>query len=803
MRIFGYWGKAQNGHHLLPYHCLDVAACAVALLRQNRRISQTLTHLTNLNETRLLALIGWSAALHDLGKLSPSFQWKVPELARGLGQQETDCPADVRHDSLGWVLWRDRLARDLDLPPDQQDRAEMWLRCATGHHGTPPSRTVGLRTIKLNRYFPGSEHAAALEWVRFAERLFMPDLSAGDLEALRRASWWVAGLVTLADWLGSSTQWFPYQPQPGDLHDYWQATQDRARTAVIESGLDQKPTRRTFAELFPHYQPTPIQAEAARLDPDQAFLLIIEEATGGGKTEAALAAVGGDSFFFGLPTMATANGLWSRVAELQSQQTLIHSKGWLVPHAMERAEAWVNDSSRKQLLASIGVGTVDQAMLAVLLVRYGALRLIGLAGRSLIIDEVHAYDPYMTRILERLVEFHARAGGNVVLLSATMPMSIRQGFVQAWSRGRGLAAPPLASTEFPLLTYWDGQHASQKAVASYRPKEIRVERETSLDAILDRIISASRQGRCVVWIRNTVRDALEAFDALEAQGISPDLFHARFAQQDRLDIESRVLATFGKASTHEQRSGRVLVATQVVEQSLDLDFDLMVTDLAPVDLIIQRAGRLHRHERGPRGTPTLVVHCPPCSESPDSTWVSDWSSGTAFVYPDHGRLWLTLKLLGDGFVLPTDSRRLVEGVYCEAAAVAAIPGGLNENALKARHKRDAMTESARANLIPPGMDYSNDGGPIWDDEEAPTRLGERSREWVLCENGMPLCGDIEKSVVSLRYSALARAPEATGLRTGPWRKTLNFVEGVAECERMDGTRLRVRYDPRRGLSWGD
>jgi CRISPR-associated endonuclease/helicase Cas3 len=146
---------------------------------------------------------------------------------------------------------------------------------------------------------------------------------------------------------------------------------------------------------------------------------------------------------------------------------------------MQRATAWLNDSSRKALLASVGVGTVDQAMLAVLKARYSALRLLALAGRTLIVDEVHAYDEYMTRILERLVEFQARAGGNVVLLSATMPLAVRHGFAQAWARGREVSVPMFNGTEFPLLSFSNGEQTSQIAVPSYRQTQVKVERVTS------------------------------------------------------------------------------------------------------------------------------------------------------------------------------------------------------------------------------------------------------------------------------------------------------------------------------------
>ena len=796
--LYGFWGKAQGGWHLLPYHSLDVAACAVTLLRENARIGESLGHLTGLEREPLERLLGWTSALHDLGKFSPAFQWKVPEIASALGATACTVRNDIRHDSLGWGLWHEHFERQ-QVAAEWRPVARLLVGCATGHHGRPPSRMPNGRPLRARLLFDARGTAAAEAWTEWSTYFFEPKFESVDRASLARATWWIAGLVTLADWLGSSIDWFPYRGDRIDLAEYHEIALTQARLAVRESGLAHARTVRTFSDLFPDFTPSPLQQAVIDVPKTGQRLLIIEEATGGGKTEAALAAVGGDAFFFGLPTMATANAGWHRMEAVGGQQALLHAKNWLLPDAMHRAAGWLTDSNRKAMLSSIGIGTIDQAMLAVLLTRFSTLRLAGLAGRSLIIDEVHAYAPYMTEILLRLVELHARAGGSVALLSATMPIAVRTRYVEAWSRGAGMNSAACESKDFPLLTCVDAAGLREQSVTSYRSQHIDVERSHSIDDVTDRLRAAAATGRCAVWIRNTVREAVDAFDRLQAAGCSVDIFHARFAAGHRQEIEDRVLGCFGKASGPAQRAGRILVATQVVEQSLDLDFDLMVCDLAPIDLVIQRAGRLHRHARGDRGVPKLVLHAPFWSDDPPGDWLSAWSSGTTAVYPDHGQLWRTMRVLGSGFDLPSDARRLIEAVYGSSAIP--VPPGIAEVAARVEAKRQEMMRKAMKNVISLTAPYGDDGTPLWEDNEnAPTRLGQVSREWVLCEGDEPVCGDAARSVISLPAFRVASAPEARVL-VGSWQKTMKLSAGTATVLDAGGKALFVRYDAVRGLMW--
>ena len=483
-----------------------------------------------------------------------------------------------------------------------------------------------------------------------------------------------------------------------------------------------------------------------------------------------------------------------------------------MPDAMDRATAWLNDNGRKALLADVGVGTIDQAMIAAMYARYSTLRLAGLAAKTLIIDEVHAYDVYMKRILEVLIELHAMSSGTVILRSATLPLAHRQDYANAWCHGRALAEPQFQSTGFPLITFVDAtgrvteldnlKSRYQGPTGSGTPgsvgRRLAVEYVHEVGEAIDRIGREAARGRCVAWIRNTVGEAVEAYDLLLAAAIDAQLFHSRFTAGDRREIEDSVITSFGKLSEPQSRVGKVLVATQVIEQSLDIDFDFMVTDLCPVDLLIQRAGRLHRHDhRGDRGEPVLLVHAPVWAADPDKDWVSAWSRGTGFVYRDHGALWNTQRLVGSGFVLPQDSRALVEGVY--AADLMDLPDGLRTISEQFWGQELARAAQGSMAAIKPGVPYQAEGVPMWDDTVAPTRLGEEVVEWVVCDGDRLWNSTIAESTIQIRKSAISAGPRAA-IEVGPWQQTLRLTDGLAVCTASSGSTV-VTYDRQRGLMY--
>ena len=372
---------------------------------------------------------------------------------------------------------------------------------------------------------------------------------------------------------------------------------------------------------------------------------------------------------------------------------------------------------------------MDQALLSVLPSRHQSLRLLGLMRRVLILDEVHAYDAYMQREIDALLEFQAGLGGSAILLSATLPAAIRRRLSRAFARGLDEPDEGAELTKcnlgYPLATVRSVGVCLPTKISSRadRGRILPVRFLDSRDDALREAEAAAQAGNAVLYVRNTVDDALDAHAALANGDRAPMLFHARFALIDRLAREKEVIATFGKESRPEVREKKILVATQVVEQSLDLDFDAMFTDLAPIDLIIQRAGRLWRHDRHEReGQPELHVVAPRLEHDPDEHWFRRVFPRASYVYRDHARLWLTAHALDRARAIesPDGLRALIEAVYDEDADKC-VPEGLLGVYFDSEGRAKAESSAAGQNMLSLTKGYVRDGG-AWDiDARTPTR----------------------------------------------------------------------------------
>lgn len=641
----------------------------------------------------------------------------------------------------------------------------------------------------------------------------------------RHISWQLSGLTMLADWLGSDSSYFNYQSEVMPLADYWEMTLQKAQRCVNDKGLAKLAIPLPFYSVQSSFgfSPSPLQAWAESVTlHNYPQLFVLEDVTGSGKTEAALTlahrlmAMGEvDGFYFGLPTTATSNAMFERIEKFMptlydsavaQQPSLVLAHGSknmndtfrkMVDNAnssinhpvcstsirdsahhsanteaigdeiSSQCHAWFASSNKRALLANVGVGTIDQALLAALPKKHQPLRLLGLHHKVLVFDEVHSADSYMFELLKSLLQVHLHQGGHAILLTATLSLDKREELAKLWLGQDELSyaqtkSPNITqSTHFPLATHIttmgvvDNESIVEFPIAS--PK--RVSRKLTVDFlhnlvdVIDYLVKASQNNQCAVWVRNTVTDAIDAYDDLIAAGIVPDnllLFHSRFALLDRNRIESQVLDWFGKHSTPAKRTGKILIATQVFQESLDADADIMVSDLCPIDYLIQRAGRLHRHQRDLSGqkiadtdalfqlrpSPVLTVLAPKFNEDPAANWYSELFPKSQYVYRHLGQLWLTMRILQQQgcLDLPKDARLLIESVYSDDAQLKIPESLLADSKADMSHQRRKQN-SAKDNLINWHEGYCQDSQTRWFGSESAinSEANTRFQEIPTCE----------------------------------------------------------------------
>lgn len=740
-QVFDWPGKSdkEGNEHPAILHMLDVGACAERLIAGHTAFRR----LSNAQRQALVILV----ALHDVGKLSVSFRALIRDGATG-----SPSHWELSDHLLCGVL--DGLL--MDLGADHWVRAELYAAVA-GHHGRPPNRASGdRRQARKRRRAVGSGEQAARDWVCGLLKLF-PDASLEDMtvDDAKALSWALNGLTVASDWVGSNSEWFRFEPDQRDIEAAVRESRRRAKHAVKVAGLDPPGPAKTgdgALLLLPDLRPMQEAASTVALE-DGPQLAIIEDCTGTGKTEAGvilahrMMAVGkARGLFFALPTMATSDAMFERIQAIAPQlfkalpsTVLTHSRANLseamrglrgtssdeTPEA--DVAAWLTDSRRRSLLATVGVGTVDQALLGILPTRFSALRLFGLVDKVLIVDEAHSYDPYMKQELAALLKMQARLGGCAILMTATLPLEMRRAYVRAFQDGLSTQEKDIPDTRYPGIHIVGGEVSSH----AVEPQSVRAVQAVRLPDTLTAIgvlEAAVDDGAACVWVRNAVDDAIEAVKELRQRGVEADLLHARFALVDRLRHAGAAMRRFGRHG--EGRSGRVLVGTQVVEASLDLDFDTMVSDLAPVGSLIQRAGRLWRHmqDRPANGRPVPgpIMHV--VSPDPDDVKGDDWLravlGGGAWVYRlDHQ--WLTARAVFDAgeIVTPGGLRTLVESVHGDRAPP--VPKILEEAQCAADAEAMAFAGMARNNVVDASAGYlAGTGGAVASDAVFPTRLGE-------------------------------------------------------------------------------
>lgn len=690
------WGKfsAPNSHLPLSQHMDDVADCFAALIRLPLLQNRLAKIIGSAPGPVTLARLGVLAWLHDVGKLSSAFQARALNPALRAG-----------HTAQGWHVFDQQgetIGRALGLPEiEKWGTAVNGLRFAAfAHHGRP----VNCQEISNNAEWQRRDGydpaiAAAELGTRCRARYPLAFGSGPDLPDTPELQHFFAGLVALADQIGSRDDFFPVDRQ---AHVSVPASEVLSRIGVDAGKLRDALSGAAPAALFgwpENTTPHPVQRDLADL-PLDVRLAVLESETGSGKTEAAflrfrrLFAEGlVDGLYFAVPTRSAATQIHARInraaltafggecvlalpgylkaGDAEGQALPEYRVAWDdAPDTARREARWAAETPRRFLAAPVAVGTVDQVMLAGLQVKWAHFRAATLARSYLVLDEIHASDSYMSAILSQVVHDHVERGGHSLLMSATLGAAAR---AKLLGRGR----KPDRHPDYPLISWREGQRECHVAPSpSGRTKIVHVAAEPLIahtDIIAERALDAARQGARVLVIRNTVDQVTALQQAIEA--VAPDAptlmvngirtpHHGRFAAEDRRLLDIAIEQALGRGAA----AGRIICASQTAEQSLDIDADFLISDLCPIDVLLQRIGRLHRHQRDDRPPAFSRTQCLVLlpERLVPSGGLLRFGLGSSpdggGVYPDITGLEAVRRLIGDGAIwaIPEDNRHLVE-----------------------------------------------------------------------------------------------------------------------------------------------
>ena len=696
----------ENGQKWLPLwmHLLDTAEVMTFLL--DAYIPEgTREYLACGNsQDELKRLSYFLGAVHDLGKDIAVFQetlfsgmcadWR--ENARKKGVPDLSSELRGKHEP------KHAVASAVLL--EQAGCPAAIVEIAGAHHGMPRaesrSNKAAYQLDMLRDHYYGKSTAfyretqeELLEWIK--EKTGIGSFSELPVPA-QGAEMILSGLLVMADWIASNTYYFPLIDEKDEPDE--SLYPERVREGVKRLRLPDywHPSGETDVgklcrERFSFPNPNAIQEAAGNIAGDlhKPGIMIVETQMGKGKTEAALLAAekmawksGRGGLFFGLPTQATANGLFPRIVSWAEHQESQGLRSIRLAHGMASfnrlfksiaTNVGADDASglvvhewfrggKQALLSDYVIGTVDQVLLASLMRQHVMLRHLGLATKVVIVDECHAYDAYMNVYLMRTLAWLGTYGVPVVILSATLPCGTRSRLVDAYLNRQKPSdeASWRTSEQYPLITWTDDGEVWQRDIPlTDEPMDVQIHKTTD-DQIGTILKERLADGGCAGIICNTVARAQQLY--AELQTVFPGellLFHARFLTGDRAEIEQRLLRYLGKPVNNEERPGRLIViGTQVLEQSLDIDFDLLMTDLCPMDLILQRIGRLHRHKGRIRPSLLQNPECFVIGMDEDTQRVS------AMIYSEY-LLKRTEMLLGEQISLPQDIAALVQATYRE------------------------------------------------------------------------------------------------------------------------------------------
>ncbi len=686
-----------NSNRWLPFwmHSMDVAKVSEYLYCTRFAGLSEICGISFEQLKKIIVLLGY---LHDIGKLTELFQAKI---LRSIPAQKSvleyynvifsQFEEFANKDKSPHALCGESILLNAGFSDD-------FCSIIGAHHGIPQNANSKKHIESYPTHYYGLKRNSQFwnslwdEWISFS-------LTKAEIASLneililpKRVQVLLSGLLIMADWIASDQTKFKLIEIDNipNINDY---PADRFRTAMEQLAFPDvwEPEHFTITEkIFHDYFSFPenkIQSSVIKAVSDckNTGIFILEAPMGKGKTEAAFAAAemlakknGKTGVFIGLPTQATANGIFERTlnwAEHLSTRfyhsiRLAHSNAYFqpvfaniqrsMPQVDEDAESGLVvhsffNGSKQSCLADFVVGTVDQLLMCALKKKHAMLLHLGLSQKVVIIDECHAYDAYMNQYLDTALAWLSEYHVPVILLSATLPEKRRNELINAYLRKEDFSSDNLENY-YPQLTYSDGKDINQWKIPE--PEETAAVQIECADekTLLSELKNAVISGGCVGIICNTVSRAQYFADIIEAiNNAKVILYHAQYILPDRTEKEELLKKVIGKNSDISTRRGIVVIGTQVLEQSLDIDFDLLITDLCPMDLLLQRIGRLHRHNRSDRPFALKKAKCIVLQ-------TEEIDRASSNIYSK----WLlvrTRSLLPDKIKLPQDIAPLVQETY--------------------------------------------------------------------------------------------------------------------------------------------
>lgn len=658
-------------------HMVDVGYVAEAWLLADPGLLDRFALLaTDIDRDALRHIIVTIVALHDLGKLHRSFQSKSEEGWKAGYANADKTRASNNGRGFDHGLGTAKIMAELAGQDRNFYQWYNWLpviNAAAAHHGRLYAEELQTNDIEV---YPSLkfEKEYAVEAVYILAEIFEAPADLPEPPEANRFAMLLAGFCSVTDWFGSNSDVYTFAPDVAsaeDLRTYLKTLRRscKAESQLREAGIISETTTvpPSYSDLFEFIKSEeslhPLQREALKVSFGKtpgSEIIAVEAPMGSGKTELALYLAGqaighqhANGIYFALPTQASSNALLDRIENFarkitaegkeislalahggrkfnedyqRLQESYHRSRRSGSAYDDEKIEpsevtipSWLQ-SSKRTLLAAIGVGTIDQTMLGAMIAKHSFVRLFALANKVVIFDEIHAYDSYMNVLIGRLLEWLGALGTKVILLSATLPKRLRHDLLKSY----GIAPAALVQTSdgsydpYPLMIEGKGSKISSFVPSSdeddsrkkvIRLRQIPASEQSRTQAGSEEAFRLAQMGGCVAWIRNTVREAQEAWNLLQTMAATcpeserPQIvtLHARFIRNDRNAIERELVKALGKKGGKEDGIKRperiIVVATQVIEQSVDLDFDAMISDLAPADLLLQRTGRLWRHHR--------------------------------------------------------------------------------------------------------------------------------------------------------------------------------------------------------------